>query len=304
MENELFDIPAHAQLCYEKNKGLILPEKVPYIGMGASYFAAVTLHYLGVRIFPEIANEYYSYINPVKQFENAVLISQSGRTTDVLNCTSCFKEYIAIVNDLHSPLANQKNVRFAVPLHAGSEWFSSTKTFINTLVVLYLGHGYDLRSLLESMQKRYPEFESLGFSMGEALLTHRKKQFSRCFILGSGPNVGTASQAALMLNESLKYPFVGMSLSMYEHGFKESANDSAIIVVNPVKSVMFERTNRLIELLRKSDAHVIELSDSLVEEKFSPFTSILPLFFMANYLSVKLGISIPFQIGNKITENL
>ncbi len=60
MENELFDIPNRAQLCYQKNKGLILPEKVPYIGMGASYFAAVTLRYLGVKIFPEIANEYYS----------------------------------------------------------------------------------------------------------------------------------------------------------------------------------------------------------------------------------------------------
>ncbi len=208
------------------------------------------------------------------------------------------------MNDLRSPLANQPNLRFAVPLHAGSEWFSSTKTFINTLVALYLGHGFDIKNVLDLMQKRYPEFESLGCSIGESLFKLVKKHNARCFILGSGPNVGTACQAALMLTESLKHPFVGMPLSLYEHGFKESAKNSIIIVLNPLKSVMYDRTTRLIELLRNSDAHVIELSDSFVDEQFSPFTSILPLFFMADYLSVKLGITIPFQVGSKITENL
>ncbi len=95
----------------KKNKGLILPDKVPYIGMGSSYFAAVTLRYLGVKIFPELAGEYFHYIRTIKQFDNAVLISQSGRTTDVLNCVSCFKEYTALVNDTMSPLANQPNLK-------------------------------------------------------------------------------------------------------------------------------------------------------------------------------------------------
>ena len=78
MENELYDIPIQARLCYEKNKGLILPERVPYIGMGSSYFAAVTLRYLGVNVFPEVAGEYFHFIRTIKQFDNAVLISQSG----------------------------------------------------------------------------------------------------------------------------------------------------------------------------------------------------------------------------------
>lgn len=302
MENELLDIPTQARLCYEKNKGLILPEKVPYIGMGGSYFAAVTLRYLGVRIFPEIAGEYFHYIKDLKQFENSVIISQSGRTTDVLNCTSCFKEYIAIVNDMESPLAKQQNLRFAVPIFAGKELFSSTKTFVNTLVALYLGHGFDIKNIIETVDRRYQEFETLGYSIGELLYKRIKKQKARCFILGSGPNIGVAFQAALMLSESVKYPFIGMSLTQYEHGFKESAGGTVIIVINPSKGILHERISKLIQLLRKTNAQVVEVNDNVLEEKYTPFTSILPFFFMARYLSTRLGIVEPFSVGSKITE--
>jgi glucosamine--fructose-6-phosphate aminotransferase (isomerizing) len=122
--------------------------------------------------------------------------------------------------------------------------------------------------------------------------------------LGSGPNIGVACQAALMLSESVKYPFTGMSVTQYEHGFKESAGEASIIVINPSKGMLHERINRLIQLLRKTNAHVIEVNDNVTEEKYTPFTSILPFFFMAKYLSTRLGIVEPFSVGNKITERL
>lgn len=304
MENELYDIPLQAQLCYERNKGLILPEKVPYIGMGSSYFAAVTLRYSGVKIFPELAGDYFNYIRTLKQFENAVLISQSGKTTDVLNCTSCFKEFTAIVNDLESPLANQPNLKSVVSIVAGAERFSSTKTFMNTLITLYLGHGFDVKHVLDSVERRFSEFELIGNTLGSTLHHSLRKKKAKCIILGSGPNVGIAYQAALVLSESLKYPFVGMSLTQYEHGYKETARDAVVIVINPSKGVLFERTNRLMSLLRNVDAKVLEISEPELEEVYSPFTSILPFFFMANFLTSKMKITEPFVIGNKVTERL
>lgn len=302
MENELLDIPTQARVCYEKNKGLILPDKVPYIGMGASYFAALTLRYLGVKIFPEMAGEYFNYVRNVKQFDSAVLISQSGRTTDVLNCAPCFKEFVAVVNDINAPLANQPNTKLVVPIYAGKEWFSSTKTFINTLVALYLGHGFDIRDTLDYLEHHFPEIEARGYSLGELLLKNIRKHKARCIILGNGPNVGVAHQAALMLSEMVKYPFTGMSLTQYEHGYKESAGNSIVIVINPKKSVMHQRTSKLIDLLKIVGSWVIEVKDDEVDELFSPFISILPFFFMADYLIEKLGITAPFLVGNKITE--
>jgi len=303
MVNELYDIPTQARICYEKNKGLILPDKVPYIGMGSSYYAALTLRYLGVKIFPELAGEYYYYIRNIKQFDNAVLISQSGRTTDVLKCASCFKEYTAVVNESDSPLANQSNAKSKVLLYAGNELMSSTKTFVNTLIALYLGHGFDVKGVLDLIDSRFADFELTGNTIGSALFKGVKKRKARCIILGSGPNVGIASHAALMLSETVRYPFVGMSLLQFEHGFKEAVEDTVVIVINPAKGVLHKRTNKLINLLRLANAHVYEINDQEIDEIYSPFTSIIPLYFVADYLSSKLNVSEPFRLGNKITEN-
>lgn len=302
METEIFNIPNQARFCYDKNKGLILPEKVPYIGMGSSYYAVVTLRYLGVKIFPELASEYYHFLKETKQFDHAVLISQSGRTTDVVKCSSCFKEFIAIVNDAHSPLANKSNLKYLVPVLAGDEKFSSTKTYFNTLVALYLGHGFDVIHALDSVEKRFSEFELTGNSIGSDLVKSLSKKKVKCYILGNGPNYGTACQAALVLSESTKFPFIGMSLTQYEHGFKETAENAVVIVINPSRGKLFERTNRLMHILRNVDAKVFEINDSVLDEIYTPFSSILPFYFMAGFLASNMGISSPFQVGTKITE--
>lgn len=302
METEIFDIPNQARFCYDKNKGLILPDKVPYIGMGSSYFAAVTLRYLGVKIFPEMASEYYHFLKETKQFDHAVLISQSGRTTDVVKCSSCFKEFTAIVNDLNSPLANRSNLKYLVPVFAGDEKFSSTKTYFNTLVTLYLGHGFDVARALDSVEKRFSEFELTGNSIGSDLVKSLSKKKVKCYILGSGPNFGTACQAALVLSESTKLPFIGMSLAQYDHGFKETAENAVVIVINPSKGKLFERTNRLMQTLRNVNSKVFEINDSELDEVYTPFSSILPFYFMAGFLASNMGISSPFQVGTKITE--
>ena len=302
MEREIYDIPVQANLCFEKNKGLILPDKVPYIGMGSSYYAAITLRYLGVKIFPEIAGDYYSYLKSIKHFDHAVLISQSGRTTDVLNCATCFSEFTAIVNDIESPLAKTKNIKLAIPMYAGHEEFSSTKTYINTLIVLYIGHGFNVRTALESMKRRYEEFELTGTSVGAIILKSLKKEKLKCIILGNGPNVGTAYQAALMLSESTKYPFIGMSLAQYEHGYKETAKGSLVIVINPSQGILFNSSNELMNKLRDAGAQVYEINESELNEIYTPLTSILPFFFMAGFLATQLKIEQPFSVGNKITE--
>lgn len=302
MEQEIYDIPIQARLCYDKNKGLILPDKVPYIGMGSSFYAAVTLRYLGVKIFPEMASEYYHFLKEIKQFDNAVLISQSGRTTDVVKCSSCFKEFTAVVNNTDSPLANRSNLKYLIPIWAGDEKFSSTKTYFNTLITLYLGHGFDVIHTLDSIERRFPEFELTGNSIGSDLVKSLSKKNAKCYILGSGPNFGTACQAALVLSESTKFPFIGMSLAQYDHGFKETAEDAVVIVINPSKGKLFERTNRLMQILRSVNAKVFEINDSELDEIYTPFSSILPFYFMAGFLASNLGVSDPFQVGSKITE--
>jgi glucosamine--fructose-6-phosphate aminotransferase (isomerizing) len=270
--------------------------------MGSSYFAAIVLRYLGVRIFPELAAEYFYYIQKIRQFENAVLISQSGQTTDVINCSRCFREFVAIVNQVDSSLAGQPNLKSIVCIYAGDERYSSTKTFVNTLIVLYLGHGFDVKPAVDLMERKFTELVYAGESIGSQIEASIKKKKLKCLnIIGNGPNVGTACQAALTLSESTKLPFVGMSATQYEHGYKETAENALVIVINPSKSLLFARTRKLIKILSNAGTQVFEISETELDEMYSPFTSIIPFYFMARYLADRLGISMPFSVGNKIT---
>jgi glucosamine--fructose-6-phosphate aminotransferase (isomerizing) len=303
VEKEILEIPFKAALCFEKNKGLILPEKVPYIGMGASYNAALVLKYLGVKIYPELASEYFAYQQQIKQFDQAVLISQSGETTDVVRCADCFSRVVAIVNDADSPLAKHQNTQKVIDIWAGTEHFSSSKTYINTLLTLYLGHGIDAEKAVESITKRFDFFQELGNFLGKKVFKQlNRKTLTGLYILGSGPNIGTAHQAALVLAETTRLPFVGMSLAQFDNGMKEAAPRAIVISLAPSKGKLAERSRRVLDLIEESGAVVYELVEDELEEKFSPISLILPFYFMANYIARKMNISEPFVVGQKINR--
>lgn len=303
MESEIFEIPYRAKLCFDKNKGLILPENVPYVGMGASYFAAEVLKYLGVRIFPEYASEYRECHHHHADFESAVIISQSGESLETVECAKLFKSFSCIVNSPESKLGKLKNVRNIVCLHAGTEKHSSSKTYINSLVVMYLGHGIDPLPALESIHNRFNYFKELGESLGVFLMKKlRKRNFTGFYIIGNGPNIGTVHQAAQILTETTKLPFIGLPASQYNHGLKEAASNSVVVVLNPAGRY-FEKTQNLIRVIRNVGASVFEINEDELSEDLSPFSLILPFYFTAIYMAGKLKVNDDFIVGDKtITE--
>ena len=302
MDKELTGIPSHAMECYAQNKGLILPENVPYIGMGSSYYAALILRYQGKNIYPEIASEYFNYLEKVKQFDKAVLISQSGESSETFWCAERFEKIVAIVNDADSFLAKHQGADIVVNIHAGEEKSSSTKTFINTLIVLLLGHGIDPLPAIDSLDKRLPQFKKLGKYWGKDVCRLlKKKKYKGYYIIGAGPNVGTAQQAALVLAETTKLPFFGMSLAQYDHGAKEAAGKSVVFVINP-KGEQAERTVRLIQKIKDAGGVCFELLETELPENLSPIVTCIPFFFMAEYLQKKLKIKKTFSVGDKVTR--
>ena len=93
-----------------------------------------------------------------------------------------------------------------------------------------------------------------------------------------------------------------MSLSQYDHGFKETAASSVVIIINPEKSLLFESIKKFAVLLREAGARVFEINERELDETLSPFTTIIPFFFMANYLATKLKVAESFVVGDKVTE--
>ncbi|MCY1723237.1 hypothetical protein OU798_23005 [Prolixibacteraceae bacterium Z1-6] len=302
MKSEIYEIPYRAELCYQKNKGIILPEDVPYIGMGASNIATKAFRYLGINILSEKAAEYYNYLIKYKHPKNGVLISQSGQSSETLWCADYFDSFIAIVNNEESPLGKHENCTQRILLYSGEEREITAKTYINTLLVLYLGFGFDPLETITALKSHMSHFEQIGIKIGELIrstMGWRKK--CSIYILGNGPNIATANIAAMVLSRVIKIPVQSMSVSHYDHGFKETAKDSVVIAVNHIGPEQ-KRTKRLLKTIQGAGAKVFEVNNTLVESVYSPLTLPLPFYFAAEYLSNKLKVRPLFEADRNITN--
>ena len=301
VKEELYEIPYRTELCYQKNKGLILPEELPYIGMGASHIATNVFRYLGIEIYPEKAAEYYNYLVKNRRANSGVLISQSGQSSETIWCAEFFPSFIGIVNEEQSPLTQHRNCTQQVVLYSGEEKRIPSKTYLNTLLVLYLGFGFDPREVLSVYKNQMNHFEQVGCELGELIRKSRKGWRKRAiYVLGNGPNIATANQAALVLSEVLKTPVLSMSASEYDHGFKETSGNVMIIAINH-QGPEYHRTKQLLKVVKKAGAEVFELSDPMVNSIYSPLVYPMFFFFAAEFLIDSLKIKSIFEVGAKIT---
>lgn len=301
MKNEIWEIPYRANLCYNKNKGIILPENVPYIGMGSSYIACTVFRYLGIELFPELASDYFNYLLK-KEANKGVLISQSGKSSETLWCADHFNSFLSIVNDIDSPLANHKNCTSKINLYAGKEDTIPSKTFINSLLIMYLGFGFDPGKVVRVLNDEISFFNERGEELGELIYKRIKWNWKKgIYIIASGHNMATANQAALVLSQVTKLPVVSMSMSQYEHGFIETAQNTLVIAINH-DGPDYKRTHNVLRVIRKAGGKTFELKKPLVETIYSPITFSVPFFFAANYLSEKLKNFNVFDVGKKVTH--
>ncbi len=302
MKSEIYEIPYRAELCYQKNKGIILPEDVPYIGMGASNIATKVFRYIGINILPENAAEYYNYLIKYKNPANGVLISQSGQSSETLWSADYFKSFIAIVNDPDSELGKHKNCKQQILMHSGDEQQIASKTYINTLLILYLGFGFDPREAVNTLKSKMSHFEQVGIELGGLIRNQvRWKRKSSVYILGNGPNISTANIAATALSMVTRIPVLSMSVSEYDHGFKETAKNSLVIAINhegPERS----RTKQLLKTIQRTGGRTFELNNPMVKSLYSPLTFPLPFYFAAQFLAGKLKVKSVYQVGSKVTR--
>jgi len=302
MITETDEIPQAAMRCHEATHEKRMPLHVPYLGMGSSYFAALALKCQGVDIQPELASEYYYYLHPDKKQPLAVLISQSGQSSEVLWCREHFERYIAVVNNESSPLTRGRSVEMNIFLKAGEEQFTSSKTYINTLIALYNGHGIDTKPAIDLLATSMLRYRRWG-QQAAAIIYDRIKQkrLNGITILGSGPNISTSYMGALGLQESARLAAIGLSTAEYDHGPKEAAKDSVVISVE-APGPAFARSQQLLNTARRAGATMLEICDKEIPERLTPITHIIPLFYLMHFLAERRGIKETFAIGGKVTE--
>lgn len=301
MLNEFRGISEAAKRFQKESAEFRLPENIPYLGMGSSYFAPLAFYYMGLNIFPEIASEYYHYVSPAKIAKNAVILSQSGNSSEAVWCTELFDRYAVITNNPDGALCKSAGAEPIIDILAGEEQYSSSKTYVNTLLALFKGFGINVTDALLTLEKKMLDYEAKGREMAIQVYSKLTKgQLHGFYILGSGPNLATALEASLILSESTKRCFTGLALAQYDHGPKETSGNSMVInIVSPGKNL--ERAVKLNKTIAEAGAEVIVTGEEALPENLSILVNIIPFNFMAFYLAELLGIEDTFVVGGKVT---
>lgn len=149
-------------------------------------------------------------------------ISQSGRSPDLLAQAEAARrggaEVVALVNDETSPLARQADL--LLPLHAGPERsVAATKSYVCALagvlqICAHWSQQSDLLQALEGLPERLAEAFELDWSPLVATL----RDANNLFVLGRGPGLAVAQEAALKLKETCGIHGEAYSAAEVRHG--------------------------------------------------------------------------------------
>ena len=151
-----------------------------------------------------------------------IAISQSGRSPDLIAAAEDAQRrgalVISVINDEESPLAALADI--VIPIHAGRESsVAATKSFVATLVALahLVAEWSQNDPLLEALANIAPVLEAAAaqdWSAAIAPLIHAND----LLVLGRGPTLSIAGEAALKLKETAGLHAEAFSVAEVAHG--------------------------------------------------------------------------------------
>lgn len=297
-------------------------------GMGASFHAAwiasIHLQHLGIAARSIEATDFLNYSHPgLKPGELVIFISQSGRSVEIPPILEKLgnANLLAITNEPRSPLA--RKARWMFPLLAGSENLIASKTYTNSLALLWLMvrrlagiHKENEIDLLLDVNDRVVKIIKDGETHAGAFI-EGLGSMERLVFIGHGPHAATARQAAMIMGEWAKHPVLSFSAGGLRHGFIEalSTGTGAVLFASP--GVSYPSNLDLGKELDSYGVRVLYISNGILyrkeempvqngkgDEFLSPILDILPIQFYANHLANELEIPPGFLRIQKVIKKL
>ena len=304
-------------------------ERIVLAGMGTSHFAAM----YGARRIERLARvptsiEYAGELadrDPVMGEKDAfIAVTQSGETYDTLVAIEKARKSgsvtAVITAHVHSEAARMADV--AIDIGSGLEVaVPATKTFINTMLVLYmigLQLGRDTGRLPEPEFERHIEsIASLPGSINrilgqeakiEDLAKERFGDVTNMLILGRGDHYPVALEGALKMKETAYIHAEGCSASEMKHGINALIDPTTPTIALVPKngelrtkmltsiSEVQSRSGEVIAVAHEGDIEVDAIADHLIpiaskDEEHSPFLMTIPLQQLAYHTALARGIN-------------
>lgn len=206
-----------------------VPLQVATCGRGSSGHAACYAKHLIETLIRLPVMSYSPSTSSIYDVEMAglertlfLVISQSGQSSDILLSAKAAKNagalVCAIVNDELSPLAHIADI--TIPLLAGPETsVAATKTYIASLfTILMLAASWAKDPDLLAAASRLPDLLAEAWAMDWSEGTARLAQARNMYVIGRGPTLGIAKEAALKLKETCGIHAEAFSEAEVRHG--------------------------------------------------------------------------------------
>jgi glucosamine--fructose-6-phosphate aminotransferase (isomerizing) len=217
------------------------PRVVVFCGRGSSNHVGVYLRYLfetrlGLLASAAAPSVITAYQRPPQLREALfVVISQSGRSPDLVNATKLARKYnaltLAIVNEDDSPVAAASEL--TLPIGAGTEHaVAATKTVILSMIagaqlVAALARDGELNVSLQHLPRRL----SGALTCDWSLWADRTAGAAAAFVVGRGYALGSVRELALKVAETLRVPALGYSAAELRHGPRAAITPATPVLV-------------------------------------------------------------------------
>ena len=217
------------------------PRIVVFCGRGSSGHVGVYLRYLfearlGLLASAAAPSVVTAYRRPPEMRDALfVVVSQSGRSPDLVNATQVARKHgaltLAIVNDQDSPTAAASEL--VLPIGAGAEHsVAATKTVVLSMIagaqlVAALARDDDLVAGLGQLPLRL----SRALDCDWSTLADSAARAAAAFVVGRGYGLGCVREIALKVAEILRVPTLGHSAAELRHGPRASITPSTPVLV-------------------------------------------------------------------------
>lgn len=302
--------------------------RIYLIGCGSSFNEAMASRHAleamtGLTADAVPAWEFITYTAPAAVKEALVVAYSQSGTTDVV-CDACAWAVahgavaVGVTDVLDSRLAQV--VGFVASTYVGQESVGpKTKGFSTAVMATYL-LGLALAkwqqadgAMIDRCERSLGELPGLVAQLTEDVRPQMASVASQfvgahdLFVLGAGPNWGTAEEGALKIVEMARIHSEGMELEEIRHGRLRIVNPNTPVVLMAPRISELERVVALEAALKTKRAPTLILTDRSgastfsadlkvtlpsIEEIFSPLVNVVPLQLLAVELAIRKGLVI------------
>lgn len=249
----------------------------------AAYFKYLTEIVMGVpvaSIGPSIASLYAA---PLRLTDGVIVaVSQSGKSPDIValqaHARAAGALAVAIVNQAASPLAEGADA--VLPLHAGEERsVAATKSFLSSAAILAaLVAEWRGDAALKAAVRALPEAFATALAADWSELLPVLTAAPSAYIIGRGPALPVAAEAALKLKETAMLHAEAFSGAEVMHGPLQLVDQGFPIVAFRPQDAAFEAMGDAVARLRAAGGRVFVAEAGSRQPGRLPFTpSLHPL---------------------------